>query len=173
MHSKTVTARTLERETEWQRPGLPWFTGQSYVPGGPSCDDDQPEVDVTSKDPVNSFGARDTLTAGGKSYEMYRLHAVPGDDQLPHSLKALAENLLRTEDGANITKDHIEAIDNCDPDTHPSEIHFTPARVIIQDCTGVPCNVDLATLREAVGDLGGNPEKVNPLATADLVIDHS
>jgi aconitate hydratase len=86
----------------------------------------------------------------------------------------LAENLLRTEDGSNITKDHIEAIANWDPSADPSvEIQFTPARVIMQDFTGVPCIVDLATMREAIGDLGGDPEKVNPLAPADLVIDHS
>ena len=99
---------------------------------------------------------------------------MPGNEKLPYSLKVLAENLLRTEDGANITKDHIEAIANWDPEADPSiEIQFTPARVIMQDFTGVPCIVDLATMREAVGDLGGNPEKVNPLAPADLVIDHS
>ncbi len=99
---------------------------------------------------------------------------MPGTEKLPYSLKVLAENLLRTEDGANITKDHIEAIANWDPSADPSvEIQFTPARVIMQDFTGVPCIVDLATMREAVGDLGGDPEKVNPLAPADLVIDHS
>ena len=129
---------------------------------------------MSSTDSVNSFGARDTLSVGDKSYEIYRLSAVPGAETLPYSLKVLAENLLRTEDGANITKDHIEAIANWDPDADPSiEIQFTPARVIMQDFTGVPCVVDLATMREAVGDLGGDPEKVNPLAPADLVIDHS
>ena len=126
---------------------------------------------MSSKD---SFGARDTLEVGDKSYEIYRLDAVPGTEKLPYSLKVLAENLLRTEDGTNITKDHIEAIANWDPDADPSvEIQFTPARVIMQDFTGVPCIVDLATMREAVGDLGGDPDKVNPLAPADLVIDHS
>ena len=129
---------------------------------------------MSSTDSVNSFGARDTLSVGDKSYEIYCLSAVPGAETLPYSLKVLAENLLRTEDGANITKDHIEAIANWDPDADPSiEIQFTPARVIMQDFTGVPCVVDLATMREAVGDLGGDPEKVNPLAPADLVIDHS
>ncbi|MGD9621322.1 MAG: aconitate hydratase AcnA [Mycolicibacterium sp.] len=123
---------------------------------------------------LNSFEARDTLKVGDKSYEIYRLDAVPGTEKLPYSLKVLAENLLRTEDGANITKDHIEAIANWDPSAEPSiEIQFTPARVIMQDFTGVPCIVDLATMREAVGDLGGDPQKVNPLAPADLVIDHS
>ena len=129
---------------------------------------------MTSKDSVNSFGARDTLKVGDQSYEIYRLDAVPGTKKLPYSLKVLAENLLRTEDGANITKDHIEAIANWDPDADPSiEIQFTPARVVMQDFTGVPCIVDLATMREAVGTLGGDPEKVNPLAPAELVIDHS
>jgi aconitate hydratase len=129
---------------------------------------------VSSKDSVNSFGARDTLKVGDNSYEIYRLDAVSGTEKLPYSLKVLAENLLRTEDGTNITKDHIEAIANWDPEADPSvEIQFTPARVIMQDFTGVPCIVDLATMREAVGDLGGDPEKVNPLAPADLVIDHS
>ena len=129
---------------------------------------------MTSKDSVNSFGARDTLKVGDNSYQLYRLDAVPGTEKLPYSLKVLAENLLRTEDGANITKDHIEAIANWDPSADPSiEIQFTPARVIMQDFTGVPCIVDLATMREAVTDLGGDPNKVNPLAPAELVIDHS
>ncbi|KMO81498.1 aconitate hydratase [Mycolicibacterium chubuense] len=123
---------------------------------------------------VNSFGAKDTLEVGDRSYEIYRLDAVPGTEKLPYSLKVLAENLLRTEDGSNITKDHIDAIASWDPSADPSiEIQFTPARVIMQDFTGVPCIVDLATMREAVGDLGGDPQKVNPLAPADLVIDHS
>ncbi|MGO4444768.1 aconitate hydratase AcnA [Mycobacterium sp. 2YAF39] len=129
---------------------------------------------MSSKDSVNSFGARDTLKVGDESYEIYRLDAVPGTEKLPYSLKVLAENLLRTEDGANITKDHVEAIANWDPSADPSvEIQFTPARVIMQDFTGVPCIVDLATMREAVGELGGDPDQVNPLAPADLVIDHS
>jgi len=129
---------------------------------------------VTSKDSVNSFGARDTLKVGALSYQIYRLDAVPNTEKLPYSLKVLAENLLRNEDGSNITKDHIEAIANWDPKAEPSiEIQYTPARVVMQDFTGVPCIVDLATMREAVGDLGGNPDKVNPLAPADLVIDHS
>ncbi|MEU0496374.1 aconitate hydratase AcnA [Mycobacterium sp. NPDC006124] len=128
-------------------------------------------VDVTS---VNSFGAHDTLNVGDQAYEIYRLDAVPGTEKLPYSLKVLAENLLRTEDGANITKDHIEAIANWDPEAEPSiEIQFTPARVLMQDFTGVPCIVDLATMREAVAALGGDPEKVNPLSPAEMVIDHS
>ncbi|MFV0493556.1 aconitate hydratase [Mycobacterium sp.] len=123
---------------------------------------------------VNSFGARDTLKVGDNSYQIYRLDAVPGTKKLPYCLKVLAENLLRTEDGANITKEHIEAIANWDPNANPSiEIQFTPARVVMQDFTGVPCIVDLATMREAVADLGGDPAKVNPLAPAELVIDHS
>ncbi|MDT5218887.1 MAG: aconitate hydratase [Mycobacterium sp.] len=122
----------------------------------------------------NSFGARDTLKVGDNSYEIYRLDAVPDTKKLPYSLKVLAENLLRNEDGSNITKDHIEAIASWDPEAEPSiEIQYTPARVVMQDFTGVPCIVDLATMREAVGDLGGDPDKVNPLAPADLVIDHS
>ena len=129
---------------------------------------------MTSKDSVNSFGARDTLKVGDNSYQIYRLDTVPGTEKLPYSLKVLAENLLRTEDGANITADHIRAIANWDPEANPStEIQFTPARVIMQDFTGVPCVVDLATMREAVTDLGGDPNKVNPLAPAELVIDHS
>jgi aconitate hydratase len=131
-------------------------------------------VDVTSKDSANSFGARDTLKVGDDSYEIYRLDAVPGTEKLPYSLKVLAENLLRNEDGSNITKDHIQAIAQWDPKAEPSiEIQYTPARVVMQDFTGVPCIVDLATMREAIGDLGGDAEKVNPLAPADLVIDHS
>ncbi|AKK27537.1 aconitate hydratase AcnA [Mycobacterium sp. EPa45] len=128
----------------------------------------------SSNSSLNTFEARDTLKVGDNSYEIYRLDAVPGTEKLPYSLKVLAENLLRTEDGANITKDHIDAIANWDPSADPSiEIQFTPARVIMQDFTGVPCIVDLATMREAVGDLGGNPDQVNPLAPAELVIDHS
>ncbi|ORX09611.1 aconitate hydratase [Mycobacterium xenopi] len=123
---------------------------------------------------MNSFGARSTLNVGDNSYQIYRLDAVPGTEKLPYSLKVLAENLLRNEDGRNITTDHIDAIARWDPKAEPSvEIQYTPARVVMQDFTGVPCIVDLATMREAVVDLGGDPEKVNPLAPADLVIDHS
>ncbi len=128
-------------------------------------------------DSVNSFEARGTLKAGagdGRSYQIYRLDAVPGTEKLPYGLKVLAENLLRNEDGSNITTDHIEAIANWDREAEPSiEIQYTPARVVMQDFTGVPCIVDLATMREAIADLGGDPDKVNPLAPADLVIDHS
>ncbi|WP_022910060.1 aconitate hydratase [Aestuariimicrobium kwangyangense] len=123
---------------------------------------------------VNSFGARSTLDVQGTEYEIFRLDTVPGHEQLPYSLKVLLENLLRTEDGANITADDIRALGQWDPSAEPSrEIQFTPARVIMQDFTGVPCVVDLATMREAVADLGGDPDKVNPLSPAELVIDHS
>jgi aconitate hydratase len=122
----------------------------------------------------NSFGAQSALTVGSNDYRIYRIDAVPGHERLPFSLKVLLENLLRTEDGANITKDHISALGNWDPSAEPdTEIQFTPARVVMQDFTGVPCIVDLATMREAVADLGGDPEKINPLAPAELVIDHS
>jgi aconitate hydratase A / 2-methylisocitrate dehydratase len=123
---------------------------------------------------VNSFGAKDTLHVGDKSYEIFRLDTVPGHEKLPFSLKVLLENLLRTEDGANVTKEQIEALGSWDPDSEPdTEIQFTPARVIMQDFTGVPCIVDLATMREAVAELGGDPTKINPLSPAELVIDHS
>lgn len=123
---------------------------------------------------IDTFGAKGTLEVGSNSYEIFRLSAVPGTEKLPYALKVLAENLLRTEDGANITADHIRAIANWDPSAQPNtEIQFTPARVIMQDFTGVPCVVDLATMREAVAALGGDPNKVNPLSPADMVIDHS
>src|SRR5690554_702478 len=123
---------------------------------------------------VDSFGAKGTLEVGGKSYEIFRLAAMPGTERLPFSLKVLAENLLRTEDGANTTAEHVRAIAAWDPDAQPStEIQFTPGRVIMQDFTGVPCVVDLATMREAVADLGGDPTRINPLSPAELVIDHS
>ena len=123
---------------------------------------------------TDSFGAKGTITAGGSEYEIFRLAAVEGSERLPFSLKVLLENLLRTEDGANVTADHIRALAGWDPTAEPdTEIQFTPARVIMQDFTGVPCVVDLATMREAVTELGGDPAKVNPLAPAELVIDHS
>jgi len=123
---------------------------------------------------VDSFGSKGTLEVGPDSYEIFRLSAVPGAERLPYSLKVLAENLLRTEDGANTTADHIRAIAAWDPDALPStEIQFTPGRVVMQDFTGVPCVVDLATMREAVAELGGDPSQINPLAPAELVIDHS
>jgi aconitate hydratase len=123
---------------------------------------------------LDTFGAKSHLTVGDASYEIYRIDKVDGHARLPYSLKILLENLLRTEDGANITADHIRALGGWDPDAKPSvEIQFTPARVLMQDFTGVPCVVDLATMREAVRDLGGDATKVNPLAPAELVIDHS
>ncbi|SER35566.1 aconitate hydratase [Microlunatus flavus] len=123
---------------------------------------------------VDSFGAKGTLQVGQESYEIFRLDAVEGAESLPYSLKILLENLLRTEDGANITADHIRTLGGWVADEDPShEIQFTPARVIMQDFTGVPCVVDLATMREAMADLGGDASKINPLAPAELVIDHS
>jgi aconitate hydratase len=123
---------------------------------------------------VNSFDAKATLQVGEASHQIFRLDAVDGSDLLPYSLKILLENLLRTEDGANITADDIRALAGWDPNAEPSkEIQFTPARVIMQDFTGVPCVVDLATMREAMADMGGDPSKINPLAPAELVIDHS
>src|SRR3954454_21830661 len=129
-------------------------------------------------DRPDSFGAKGTLEVNGTSYQIYRLDAVEGDgldvQSLPFSLKVLLENLLRTEDGADITADDIKAIAGWDPDAEPDqEIQFTPSRVIMQDFTGVPCVVDLATMREAMADLGGDPSKINPLAPAEMVIDHS
>ena len=130
---------------------------------------------MASKD---SFGAKGSLDVDGTSYEIFRLDRVEGEGldvaSLPYSLKVLLENLLRTEDGADITADHIRALAGWDADADPDkEIQFTPARVIMQDFTGVPCVVDLATMREAMAELGGDPTKINPLAPAELVIDHS
>jgi len=122
----------------------------------------------------NSFGARTSLEVSGKSYEIFDITKLPSAATLPFSLKILLENLLRTEDGANITAKQIEALASWNPDSQPdTEIQFTPARVIMQDFTGVPCVVDLATMREAIAELGGDPSRVNPLAPAELVIDHS
>jgi aconitate hydratase len=130
---------------------------------------------MSSKD---SFGAKGTLEVGDRSYQIYRLSAVSGDgldvESLPYSLKILLENLLRTEDGADITADDVRAVAGWDPEADPDkEIQYTPARVIMQDFTGVPCIVDLATMREAMADLGGDATRINPLAPAELVIDHS
>ena len=122
----------------------------------------------------NSFDSRATLTAAGTSYEIYRLDAVPGAERLPFSLKILLENLLRTEDGVNVTADHVRALAGWDPKADPdTEIQFSPARVIMQDLTGVPAVVDLAAMREAMAALGGDAAKINPLVPAELVIDHS
>ncbi|MEI2728124.1 MAG: aconitate hydratase AcnA [Candidatus Nanopelagicales bacterium] len=126
---------------------------------------------MASKD---SFGARSELTVNGTSHEIFRISAVEGSQRLPYSHKVLLENLLRTEDGANVTADQIRALGNWDASAQPTEeIQFTPARVIMQDFTGVPCVVDLATMREAVAELGGDAAQINPLAPAELVIDHS
>jgi aconitate hydratase len=123
---------------------------------------------------ANSFGSLATLRVGEAEYQIHRLDAVDGAADLPFSLKILLENLLRTEDGRNVTPDHITALAQWDPAADPSrEIQFTPARVILQDLTGVPAVVDLATMREAMRDLGGDPGKINPLVPAELVIDHS
>ena len=123
---------------------------------------------------TNSFGARDTLRVGDESYEIFRVDSVEGSERLPYSLKVLLENLLRTEDGVNVTAEHIRSLGEWDPKGQPTqEIQFTPARVLMQDFTGVPCVVDLATMREAVRDMGGDPDKINPLAPSELVIDHS
>ena len=122
----------------------------------------------------NSFGAKKNLTVNGKSFEIFDITGIEGAKTLPYSLKVLLENLLRTEDGANITSSQIRALGAWDPTSEPdTEIQFTPARVVMQDFTGVPCVVDLATMREAVVELGGDASKVNPLAPAELVIDHS
>ncbi|MGO9991641.1 MAG: aconitate hydratase AcnA [Steroidobacteraceae bacterium] len=125
---------------------------------------------------TDSFKARTTLSVGTRTYEILGLSALKGHkvDRLPFSLKILLENLLRFEDGVNVTKNDIEALLHWDPQALPNhEIAFTPARVIMQDFTGVPCIVDLAAMREAIVRLGGDPQRVNPLAPAELVIDHS
>ena len=125
---------------------------------------------------TDSFKARSTLTVSGQSYQIFNLAALGPERmaRLPYALKILLENLLRFEDGVNVTRADIEAIINWDPQAQPShEISFTPARVIMQDFTGVPCVVDLAAMREAITRLGGDADKVNPLAPAELVIDHS
>ena len=122
---------------------------------------------------VDSFGVARELEVSGKKYRIYDMSKLEAKT-LPYSLKILLENLLRTEDGANVTASHIQSIVDWDPKAEPdTEIQFTPARVIMQDFTGVPCVVDLATMREAMVDLGGDPKKINPLAPAELVIDHS
>src|SRR5208282_5741965 len=123
---------------------------------------------------ANSFGSRAALQVAGEKYEIYRLDATDVSDSLPFSLKILLENLLRNEDGANIAAEHVNALAHWDPSKKPdTEIQFTPARVILQDLTGVPAVVDLAAMREALQALGGDPEKINPLIPAELVIDHS
>ena len=123
---------------------------------------------------ANSLGSRAALEVAGTQYEIYQLDAAEGSGSLPYSLKILLENLLRNEDGANITVEHINALAQWDPRSEPdTEIQFTPARVILQDLTGVPAVVDLAAMREAMRALGGDPTRINPLIPAELVIDHS
>src|ERR1700685_552665 len=125
---------------------------------------------------TDSFKARTTLKSGAHSYDIWSLPALGAEKvaRLPYSLKILLENLLRFEDGTNVTRADIEALLNWDPKAPPSyEISFTPARVIMQDFTGVPAIVDLAAMREAMTRLGGNADEINPLAPAELVIDHS
>ncbi|MET0291850.1 MAG: aconitase family protein, partial [Steroidobacteraceae bacterium] len=125
---------------------------------------------------TDSFKARTTLRSGGKDYDIWSFKALPADKlaRLPYSLKILLENLLRYEDGVNVTRADVEALLNWDAKAAPNyEISFTPARVIMQDFTGVPCVVDLAAMREAIAKLGGDPDKVNPLNPAEMVIDHS
>ncbi|WP_129710986.1 aconitate hydratase [Haloactinopolyspora alba] len=126
---------------------------------------------MTGKD---SFGAKASLQVGNDTYEIYRLAAAGDVGRLPYSLKVLLENLLRTEDGVNITDEHVRALVDWDSTAQPdTEVQFTPGRVVMQDFTGVPCVVDLATMREAMSALGGDPDRINPLAPAELVIDHS
>ncbi len=122
----------------------------------------------------NSFQARSRLEVGGKNYEIFRLDAVAGSERLPYSTKILLENLLRNEDGVTVRREDIEALANWDPQAEPShEIQYRPARVLMQDFTGVPAVVDLAAMRDAMQALGGDPKKINPLQPAELVIDHS
>lgn len=122
----------------------------------------------------NSFDARDVLSVNGKDYEFYRLDAIKGSENLPFSMKVLLENLLRFEDDLTVNKEDIEALASWDPQAEPSqEIAFRPARVLMQDFTGVPAVVDLAAMRDAMKNLGGDPDKINPLQPAELVIDHS
>jgi aconitate hydratase len=142
----------------------------------PSWTPHSQEIEIMES--ANSFGARGTLEVGGKSYGIYRLDALAGEGldvrSLPYGLKILLENLLRTENGGDVTADDIRALAGWDPDAEPDrEIAFTPARVILQDFTGVPAVVDLAAMREAMRALGGDPARINPLAPVELVIDHS
>lgn len=122
----------------------------------------------------NSFDTRTTLNVNGKDYEIFQLSKIAGADRLPFSMKILLENLLRHEDGKTVEKKDIEAIINWDPSAEPAtEIAYRPARVLMQDFTGVPAIVDLAAMRDAMKNLGGDPNKINPLQPAELVIDHS
>src|SRR6266705_3087175 len=127
---------------------------------------------------MDSFGSRSTLRVGNHDYEIYRLDALDkagiSTQHLPFSLRILLENLLRTEDGRNVTKEEVRALANWNSQSKPDkEIAFTPSRVLLQDFTGVPCIVDLAAMRDAMQQLGGDPKLINPLQPAELVIDHS
>ena len=123
---------------------------------------------------TNSFGARGRLAVGGTTYEIFRLDRVDGTRRLPYSLKVLLENLLRCEDGSLVTAEQVSALAAWDPAAEGgTEIGFTPARVLLQDFTGVPCVVDLVAMRDAMAALGGDPRKITPLIPAELVIDHS
>src|SRR5687767_4221895 len=127
---------------------------------------------------MDSFGSRGTLEAGGTSYEIFRLRALEDQglpvSRLPYSLRILLENLLRKEDGVTVTADDVRALAAWDPAHLPDrEIAFTPARVLLQDFTGVPAIVDLAAMRDAMAALGGDPSRINPLQPVELVIDHS
>ncbi|HEV2928270.1 MAG TPA: aconitase family protein, partial [Propionibacteriaceae bacterium] len=123
---------------------------------------------------TNSFGARDRLEVEDAAYEIFRLDRVDGSARLPYSLKVLLENLLRNEDGTLVTAAQVAALASWDTAAESgTEIQFTPARVLLQDFTGVPCVVDLVAMRDAMAALGGDPQKINPLIPAELVIDHS
>src|SRR4051795_59144 len=127
---------------------------------------------------VNSFNSRSSLKVGKKEYEIYRLDTLDkhgiSTKHLPFSLRILLENLLRTEDGRNVTKEEVRALANWNSKSKPDkEIAFTPSRVLLQDFTGVPCVVDLAAMRDAMKQLGGDPQKINPLVPVHLIIDHS
>jgi aconitate hydratase len=123
---------------------------------------------------ADSFGARSTLRVGEREYSIYRLSAAGDVSRLPYSLRILLENLLRHEDGVTVTRDDVQALASWDPSNPPDrEIAYTPARVVLQDFTGVPCVVDLAAMRDAMAELGGDPAKINPLQPVELVIDHS
>jgi aconitate hydratase len=129
---------------------------------------------MSSKQSRDSFGAKASISVGGRDLTIYRIDALEGSERLPYSLKVLLENLLRNEDGHQVDAGQIRALAGWDPDAEPdTEIQFTPARVVMQDFTGVPCVVDLAAMREAMADLGGDPKKINPLVPTELVIDHS
>src|SRR5665213_3134199 len=123
---------------------------------------------------TNSFGTRDRLTVGDTTYVVHRLDRIDGSSRLPYSLKVLLENLARNEDGLRVTADQVSALASWDPvAARGSEIAYTPARVLLQDFTGVPCVVDLVAMRDAMAAFGGDPAKINPLIPGELVIDHS